>query len=229
MGARKMKFTNKALLLISFLIVSALYTYAHMYDVIWLKYWTKPFLMPFLTLFYITIAKKIDTKFIIALCFAFLGDLLFLSQKESFFILGMSCFLIFILLNMIIISNRIGEIKLATFYLTILPFILICIAIISVYFGDVGLMKLLFIIYAGVIGLYGAFSLYWYVKERDKWALLNLIGVLFFFIAAIGKGLKMVEGPKEIYIIVNMTFYIASMLLICTSYANHTIRHDIKK
>ncbi len=223
-----MKFANKTLLLTSFLVISLAYTYAHVADVIWLKNWSKPFLMPLLIFYYITIAKKIDIKFVIALCFAFIGDLLFLSQKESFFILGMSCFLIFILLNMIIISSRVGEIKLATFYLTIIPFILICMAIISIYFGNVGLMKLLFIIYAGVIGLYGAFALYWYIKERDKWALLNLIGVLFFFVAAIGKGLKTVEGPKEVYKIVNMFFYIASMLLICTSYANHIIR-DHKK
>jgi uncharacterized membrane protein YhhN len=206
--------------------MSIIFTYANLYDVIWLKYWSKPFLMPLLAFYYITIAKTIDTKFLVALFFAFCGELLFLNQKESFFILGMSCFLIFILINMIIITKRIGEIKLSTFYVTILPFILVCMAVISIYFGDVGLMKLLFIIYGSVLGLYGAFSLYWYVKEKDKWALLNLIGVLIFFLAAIGKGLKTIEGPKEIYKILNVTFYVCSMLLISISYANHTIRKD---
>jgi len=218
-----MKFTNKPLLLISFLITSAIYTYAHMYDTMWLKYWSKPFLMPLLAFYYVSIAKIIDAKFLIALFVAFCGDLFFLSNKEFFFVLGMTCFLVFILLNMIIITKRIGEIKLATFYLTILPFILICMAIISIYFGDVGLMKVLFIIYASVLGLYGAFALYWYIQEKNKWALLNLIGVLFFFLAAVSKGLKTVEGPNKLYTILNMIFYIASMLLIATSYANHTI------
>jgi len=218
-----MKFANKPLLLTSFLVFAAAYTYAHVADVLWLKHTTKPFLMPLLALYYITIAKKIDVKFLVALFFAFCGDLLFLSQDDSLFVLGMSSFLIFILLNMIIIFNRTGEIKLATFYLAILPFILICMGIISFYFGDVGFMKLLFIIYASVLGLYGAFALYWYIKERNKWVLLNLIGVLFFFLAAISKGLKIVEGPKEIYKLLNMGFYIISMLLICTSYANHTV------
>ncbi len=128
-------------------------------------------------------------------------------------------------MNMIIIAKRTGEIKLAAFYLTILPFVLICMGVISVYFGDVGFMKLLFIIYAGVLGLYGAFALYWYIKEKNKWVLLNLIGVLLFFLAAISKGLKMVEGPKEIYKILNMTSYVLSMIFITTSYANHTIRN----
>lgn len=220
-----MKFANKTLLLISFLIVAIVYTYALVADVSWLKHWSKPFLMPLLALYYITIAKIIDTKFLVALCFAFCGDLLFLSQKESFFVLGMSSFLIFILMNMIIIAKRTGEIKLAPFYLTILPFVLICMGVISVYFGDVGFMKLLFIIYAGVLGLYGAFALYWYIKEKNKWVLLNLVGVLLFFLAAISKGLKMVEGPKEIYKILNMTSYVLSMIFITTSYANHTIRN----
>ncbi len=216
-----MKSALKPLLLVSFLIVSAIYTYAHVHDIENLKYLSKPFLMPLLVSYYLLITKIIDRKFLLALFFAFCGDLFFLTQKESLFILGMSCFLIFMLINMIIIANRIGEIKLAMFYLTLLPFILICIAVISIYFGDVGLMKLLFIIYGGVLGLYGAFALYWYLKEKNKWPLLNLIGVLFFFLATIGNGLKKVEGPKDIYKIVNMTFYIASVLLICISYANH--------
>ncbi len=211
----------KPLLIISFLSVSVLYTYANVHDIELLKYVSKPFLIPLLGSYYLSIAKVVDSKFLIALFFAFCGDLLFLSQKEPLFILGMSCFLIFMLLNMIIIANRIGEIKLAIFYLTLLPFILICITVISIYFGDVGLMKLLFIIYAGVLGLYGAFALYWYLKEKKKWPLLNLIGVLFFFLATIGKGLKTIEGPKDIYKIVNMTFYVVSLLLICSSYANH--------
>ncbi len=218
-----MKIAKKPLLLISFLIVSAVYTYAHMYDVKWLKFWSKPFLIPLLAFYYISVAKIIDAKFLIALFFAFCGDLFFLGSREIYFVLGMTCFLIFLLLNMIIITKRIGEIKLATFYLTILPFILICMAVISIYFGDVGLMKALFIIYASVLGLYGAFALYWYIQEKNKWTLLNLIGVLLFFLAAVSKGLKIVEGPTKLYTVLNMTFYIVSMLLIATSYANHTI------
>ncbi len=218
----KMKSTNKTLLLTSFLIVSLAYTYAHIADLKWLMYWSKPFLMPILGLYYVSIAKKIDYRYIVALCFAFIGDLLFLSEKEFLFVLGMSSFLIFVLMNMIIISKKAGEIKLDIFYLAILPFILISIAVISVFFGDVGLMKLLFIIYGSVLGLYGAFSLYWYLKERSKWVLLNLLGSLLFFAAAIAKGLKEVEGPNDSYKILNMTFYILAMILITQSYANHT-------
>ena len=219
-----MKTIVKPLLLVSFLLVSAIYTYANFYDIKQLMYWSKPFIIPLLAVYYLLITKKIDLKFLIALGFAFCGDVFFLFSTESLSILGMSCFLLFMLVNMIGISSRIGEIKLDRFYLTTLPFILICMAIISIYFGDVGLMKLLFMIYAGVIGLYGAFSLYWFLKEKNTWVLLNLIGVLCFFLASIGKGLEMVEGPKGIYKMINMIFYITSILLICIGYANHNMK-----
>ena len=83
-----MKIAKKPLLLISFLIVSAVYTYAHMYDVKWLKFWSKPFLIPLLAFYYISVAKIIDAKFLIALFFAFCGDLFFLGSREFYFVLN---------------------------------------------------------------------------------------------------------------------------------------------
>jgi len=221
-----MKRTFRSLLLFSFLVVSAIYTYSIIFEVESLNYWLKPFLMPLLAGYYVSITNKVDIKFLIALFFAFCGDLAFINQQEPFFILGMTCFLLFMLINMVMITSRIGEIKLAKLYIILLPFILIIMGLISLYFGDVGLMKLLFIIYGSVLGLYCAFALYWYLKDKNRWTMLNLIGVLLFFLAALAKGLMTKQEPKELFDLLNIIFYIGSLLLITFAFANHNKNGD---
>jgi len=167
--------------------------------------------------FYYTVASNNNSKlFLLALFSAFSGDLLFFNNVS--FILGLAFFLVFILLNMLILSKKIGEINIANFFISIIPFLLILVIVLGLFFTDVGLLKLLFLIYGLTLGLYASFSLYFYLKKKSKVALINFIGILFFILATVLRGLRETEGDTVTYMFLNSIFFTIALLLITNAY-----------
>jgi disulfide bond formation protein DsbB len=121
-------------------------------------------------------------------------------------------------MNMLILTKKIGEIKIDTFFISIIPFLLILIMVLSLFFSNVGLLKLLFLIYGSTLGLYASFSLYFYLKDKSDLALINLIGILFFIAATVIRGLRESDEETTTYKFLNIIFFTVALLLITNAY-----------
>lgn len=227
-----MNLSKKNIFLISFIIISIIYSFVYVNDSM-IKEFLSNSVMSLLIFiyyfllgsYYVAATKKRNLLFLLALIAAFGGDLLFFNNVS--FILGLALFLLFILMNMLILTKKIGEIKIATFFISIIPFLLILILVLSLFFTNVGILKLLFLIYGSTLGLYASFSLYFYLKAKSKTASINLIGILFFIAATIIRGLRESEGDTTTYKILNIIFFTIALLLITNAYIiseNKTIK-----
>jgi drug/metabolite transporter (DMT)-like permease len=218
-----MNLSKKNVLLISFILVSITYAFVYVNDSIQKEYFSNTVMSllifvyyALLGFYYIVGSKRNNKIFLVALFAALCGDLLFLNNVS--FILGLALFFFFILMNMLILTKKIGEIKIDTFFISIIPFLLILIMVLSLFFSNVGLLKLLFLIYGSTLGLYASFSLYFYLKDKSNLALINLIGILFFIAATVIRGLRESDEETTTYKFLNIIFFTVALLLITNAY-----------
>jgi len=218
-----MNLSKKAILLISFILISITYGFVYVSDSIIKEYLSSTVITllifiyyALLGFYYVVSSNKNNKIFLLALFAAFCGDLLFFNSVA--FILGLALFLFFILMNILILTKKIGKIKIATFFISIIPFLLILIIVLALFFSNVGLLKLLFLIYGSTLGLYASFGLYFYLKAKNKVALINLIGILFFIAATVLRGLRESEGDTTTYKLLNIIFFTIALLLITNAY-----------
>lgn len=218
-----MNLSKKNILLISFILISISYGFVYVNDSIIKEYFSNTVMSllifvyyALLGFYYVVGSNRCNKIFLLALFAAFCGDLMFFNNVS--FILGLALFLFFILMNMLILTKKIGEIKIATFFISIIPFLLILIIVLSLFFTNVGILKLLFLIYGSTLGLYASFSLYFYLKAKSKAAIINLIGILFFIAATVLRGLRESEGDTTTYKFFNIIFFTIALLLITNAY-----------
>jgi len=218
-----MNLSRKNIILISYILISIIYGFVYVNDLIMKEYFSTT-IMSFLIFvyyallgFYYVVSSNNNNKiFLMALFAAFCGDLMFFNNIS--FILGLALFFFFILMNMLILTKKIGEIKIDTFFISIIPFLLILIMVLGLFFTDVGLLKLLFLIYGSTLGLYASFSLYFYLKKKSKEAFINLIGILFFIAATVLRGLRESKEDTTTYKFLNIIFFTIALLLITSAY-----------
>jgi uncharacterized membrane protein YhhN len=150
-----------------------------------LRYFTKPLLMPLLAMFYYSTSKDPDILVIIALTFAFIGDVaLMWPWKKPFFITGLGSFLLGHLVYVFIFLRSVDFLS-GNYYLLILtvPFAFAGYFIykkLSNYLGD---MKLPVVIYMIVIMLMCFLSITRICCYSGPQLYLPVIGSLFFVIS----------------------------------------------
>lgn len=212
-------FLRSNVFLILFFVISAIYGYGIVNDKVSLIYLFKPFITISLIIYYLKEVKNINSIFLIALVFAFLGDLLFNIITYNTALLAMGSFLIFNLLLMVIASERVGVIKARKLFLAVIPFAVLFVVILNMFFKNAGDMTVLINIYGFIVVLMCAFSLNTFLKIRDKESLYFLLGALFFITASVSKGLKEFSGSSaDFYIkLVNISGYALSLFFFCQS------------
>ena len=223
-----MKFKRENILLIILVIVSLVYAYAYTQGSITLMYFSKPLIAPTALLFYLSKAQKVDKLFILALFFAFLGNVLLIGPDDNFFVLGMSSNLIFILINMLIVTGKITDIDMFKFFKIAIPMILILIAVLYYMFAESRDITLLFYVFGGILALYASFSIYLYNEKKDQASLLNLIGVVLFLLSAIARGFDHINKTKTIYRIINIILYTSSLYFITRAYAEDSKNFSVQ-
>lgn len=176
-----------------------------------LIYVLKPFIVPSLVLHYVINVEEKNNFYIIALFFAFLGDLFFSIPTEDGFLIAMSSFVIFNLFIMIIVSESAGEIKISNLFLSMMPFLILLFIIINYLFSKLGAKSILLTIYGVILVFLCTFSLYYYIKTRSKMALYFLLGSLLFVLAGVSKGLKEFDVDTSFLKIMNNVSYTFSL------------------
>ncbi len=209
-----MKLTKSNSILGLFVLMSIVYAYANITDATWLLYISKILLTPTLLIYYVLTTRKVNTLFVLALVFIFSENMFVLNKEPTFFILGMGFALLFILMQMLIVTNRIGEIDIKKFLKILIPFMFIFLGILYFIFKNGGDITWIYYVLGFIIAIYGSFSFYLYFKEKSEAALHYLIGTIFFILSAIVKGLNMIDD-RNIYLkVFNIIFYVISLIFI---------------
>lgn len=206
-------FKNNIFLLM-FCMVSVAYGYGIAYNLNSIIYFFKPFIVLSIALHYIVNTKWLNKRFLTALIFALLGDVLFNITTPQFFIFAMSSFLIFILLLMTIAAEKSGEINFKPLLLATIPFVLILTYVLKKYLNDVGSISILLAVFGVIVVVLSAFSTHAYYKKRDITTLYFFLGTLAFILASISKGLKQFALVSDVNIkLMNTLCYVISLFL----------------
>lgn len=178
--------TLKLLIINFFIIIAVGDVFAVKYGKIKLRYFTKPLLVPLLTLFYLINAIDLNLLILFALICCFLGDFFLLwSQKKSFFIAGLLSFLaghIFYTIAFLQTTSFLSGIP-EWFYFSLLPYIWYGIFILKKLNPYLYSMKVPVIIYLNVILImsFTSFTRIWVLKGLSFW--LPFTGSIFFIVS----------------------------------------------
>lgn len=211
-----MKPFKKNLSLLLFLIVVIIDLYAVNMGSRSLEVLIKPLIIPSLSLYYIVTVKNLNYWYLLALFFSFLGDL-FLLDREKYFLVGLSFFLITHLIYIKIVMNYLGTIKIlriSRLFLLFFAFLIMVIFFIKDNLGN----KLIPVFFYGLVliifGLLSYLNLF-YRKRKGNFSL--FLGAFIFIISNAFIGLNMFYGSKVVLSIFTMLTYILAQYLICKS------------
>jgi len=212
------KLHKQNILLLILIIVSSIYAYGDVNDLQTIKHISKLFITPIITVYYFVSTKRVNKVFLLALFFIYCENLFAINANEQLFILAMGCALLFILLNMIIVAEKIGRIKLFKLLKILIPIVLVLLTVLYVIFKNGSEITWLFYVLGIIIAIYSSFSVYLYTKDHSKGSSLNLIGVLSFILASIVKGTERIGGTITVFKILNVVFYVSSLFFITRAY-----------
>ena len=223
-----MKLKKENILLILLFIAALVYAYGFATQNKMLIYFSKPLIAPTAGLFYISITPKIHWLFVISLFFTFLGNVLMINPTEGRFVLGMGSTLLFIVLNMLIIAEEIGEMNTTKFFKITLIMVAALTAVQYFLFTNAGQITLLFHVFGGILAIYASFAIYLYLDKKDNASLFNLIGTSLFIMAAIARGLDRINISKVTYRLINIALYTLSLYFIAKAYAESASKVRVK-
>ncbi len=176
----------KILIAVLFIIISIIHLYHSWKDDNKNRKITKPFLLPLITCFYLISIPTITWTFVIALFFAWLGDIFLMQKGQKFFSAGGISFLIS---HLFLIFTYIPHINFNSInYFIILSigliYVLLIIYIVSNFIKSLPkILKILMTIYLGINAVMNIFALMQYITLKDKASLLILIGAISFYIS----------------------------------------------
>jgi len=210
-----MKFTkNKYILLIIPVLLTVIYSYFFVDDV-QSVYKVKPLILVLVLLGYLIFSKEKNKELIFAFFFLFCETIFtFFANNELIFIQSLGCALLFILMNMVIVTKMIGQITITRFLKIMFPTALVSCILAYFLFKGGEIVTLLFYVFTVVIALYISFSIYLYILKKDKSSLLNLIAVMLFIFSAATRALSKMYGKSEITEILNIIFFTSYLCLI---------------
>lgn len=183
----------------------------------WLRYATKPLLMPLLLFFYLINTSLVEAVLIIVLCFSFMGDFLLMwPEKKTFFIAGLSSFLLAQIAYIVFIIGKLPEISQLPYWVWFLAVAYIVTGIIIYkallpYLHD---MKIPVIIY--MLSLLGMsfLSLMLYMSHESKAALLAFAGSLLFIASDTILAFHSFKKPYRLTAVWFMFTYIAAQMFL---------------
>jgi len=206
-----LKFLIKNTFLIVFFSAAFVYGYANIIDDQDFVFLTKFFLVPSLSVHYVTTSKQKKNIYILALLFASVGDLLFSSSTIDFKMMGIGCFILFNISIINLCCEKIGLFNSSKVILSGLPFFIIFLSIFLYLFSnDINSEIYLIILYFISLSLLCSFTIYYYLKTKLKAPLFILIGALLLFITNITKAVEYFNTAINIAKIINIGCYAAS-------------------
>lgn len=183
------------------------------------RYCTKPFLMILLTIYYISSVSEINYLIVMALVFAFIGDVFLMWPERKYnFIIGLLAFFIGHICYIFLFSQNISFTKDIPlwFYLIIIIYAIGARSVMKKLKGYLGNMKIPAYIYMAVILLMSFTSLarIW-IMDMSIAFLLPFIGSLFFLCSDSILGFYTFKGKfKNGNVYIMLTYVLAQVLIV---------------
>lgn len=141
---------------------------------------TKPFLIPVLAVLYLTLTKKINWIYILALAFVWLANILFITQTQDFIFRGAASYLVFwIFITFMILVNTSFPSRLS-FIIAAIPFSFIYCCVFQLVYENIEQGIYLFFLNGALMIFLGGYSLANYFIDSSKPNTYLLISVLMF-------------------------------------------------
>lgn len=157
-----------AYLLLGFFIISLIEIIAEYKENTLLIWLTKPLILPFLLFFYLKRSKRISYPFVLALLSSWIANLFFIQNTFEFIICGVCFFMIYRILVIYIIVNKVKMPNYIPLVIGSLPFIFIYIVATFFTYEILGYNVYLFLI-QGVFTIFlGGFSLGSFIMISNK-------------------------------------------------------------
>lgn len=214
-------------LLLAFFVVSFIEISAEYFEdklIIWM---TKPLILPILILYYLKRSKKISMFFVAALLFSWIANLMFIQDTFQFIFYGVLFFLIYRILVIYIIINKVKMPNSFPLILGSIPFVFLYVIVTLYSYNTLGDNLYLFLI-QGVFTIFlGGFSLGNYIMVSNRPNSLLLISTMFMAFNQFIFLLKYYYSePNRLQAIAMILFVFGQFLL--TRYMFHTEKHKHK-
>ncbi|MBS9781176.1 MAG: lysoplasmalogenase [Gammaproteobacteria bacterium] len=176
----------------------------------------KPLLMIVLGIHYRLSVARVNKLFVLALCFAFIGDVLLLFDSNvTYFLGGIASFLVMHLFYIGIFSTFLQKKSLPVFAKGIVPFLCYFSVILLLIFNQLNELLIPVLVYGGVISLFGTVCLVNYVQKQstdNRWL---LIGAVLFIISDSLIAINRFYLPHLVFEVLIITLYAISQWIIC--------------
>jgi hypothetical protein len=168
-----------SLLLFAFFVVSFIEIIGEYNEDKTLLWLSKPLILPLLIAYYLKRSKKISILFIVALLFSWVANLLFIQNTFQFIVYGVTFFVIYRILVIYIIVNKVQMPSLIPLVIGSIPFIFIYVSVTLFTYNALGDGVYLFLL-QGIFTIFlGGFSLGNYIMVSNKPNSLLLISTMF--------------------------------------------------
>ncbi|TBX66613.1 hypothetical protein EZL74_10545 [Flavobacterium silvisoli] len=208
----KSKLSN--IFLLCFLVVSVLEIMGEYNENKTLVWATKPLILPLLTAYYLIVSQKINQLFIVALAFNWVANLLFIQNTFQFIVYGVLFFVIYRILIIYIVVNKVKMPSLIPLIIGCIPFAFIYMSVTIFTYNALGNGVYLFLL-QGVFTIFlGGFSLGNYIMDSNKSNSLLLISTLFMAFNQFVFLLKLYYEQVNVLQAFAMLLFIAGQLLL---------------
>ncbi|MGC4039311.1 MAG: lysoplasmalogenase family protein [Flavobacterium sp.] len=209
------------ILLLCFFMVSFVEIVGEFYEnklIVWL---TKPLILPLLILYYLGRSKKINNYFILALFASWIANLLFIQNTFEFVFYGVLFFLVYRILVIYIIVNKVRMPNSIPLLLGSIPFAFLYVIVTIYSYETLGDNVYLFLL-QGVFTIFlGGFSLGNYIMVSNKPNSLLLISTMFMAFNQFIFLLKFFYANVNLLQAIAMALFILGQYLL-TTYMFHT-------
>ncbi|CAM3718826.1 hypothetical protein FSS13T_13740 [Flavobacterium saliperosum S13] len=141
---------------------------------------TKPFLIPALVVLYLTLTKKINWMYVLALVFVWVANILFITQTQEFIFRGAASYLVFwIFITFLVLVNTPFPNRFS-FLIAIVPFSFVYCCVFQLVYENIEQGVYLFFLNGTLMIFLGGYSLANYFIDSNKPNTYLLISVLMF-------------------------------------------------
>lgn len=167
-------------LLYSLILISVIEIIAEFNEDKLLIWITKPFLIPFLFSYYLTLTKKLNYYFLAAMVCSWIANLLFIEDTFKWIIYASIFFLIYRILIIYIVMNKVKMPSLVPLVIGSIPFIFIYTTVCFLSFEAMGDNLYLFLIHGIFTIFLGGLSLGNYIMDLNKSNLVLFLSTMLF-------------------------------------------------
>lgn len=177
-------------------------------------WYTKPLIIPLLFGYYFISSKKINNYFIAALAFSWIANILFIENTILWIIYGSIFFLIYRILIIYIVMNKVKMPSLVPSIIGSVPFIFIYATVVSLTFNAMGNNIYIFLLHGLFTIFLGGLSLGNYIMSPNKPNFYLFISTMLFAITQFVFVLKVYYEEANLFHAIAMILFVLGQFLL---------------